>query len=113
VTGFPFNRAAIAVALGESRPGFALDRASAFSPAAVTKFLVASAGELVAVHGVDDAAAIEGVEYVRIYRRPGQVIEPLRRGADRAGAILAVGGTREQALGRAGAAAALVRFEVA
>ncbi len=32
-----------------------------------------------------------GVEWVRVYRRPGHVFGPLRRGADRAGAVLATG----------------------
>ena len=61
--------------------------------------------------GVEEAEAADGVEYVRVYRRPGQRIEPLRHGPDRAGAILAVGDTREEALDRAERAAALVRFE--
>jgi hypothetical protein len=47
---------------------------------------------------------------VRIYREPGYVFGPLRRGSDRAGAVLAIGETREQALARADAAADRIRF---
>jgi hypothetical protein len=49
---------------------------------------------------------------IRIYRRRGHVFEPLRRGSDRAGAILAVGDSTDEALERADAAAALIRFDV-
>lgn len=107
VTGFPLNRATIAAALGEDPP----PAEAPHDAAAVTRFLVAPPGELRSVSGVDDAEAVDGVQYVRVYRRPGERIEPLRHGPDRAGAILAVGDTREEALDRAERAAALVRFE--
>jgi len=107
VTGFPLNRATIAAALGEDPPPGDTPRAAA----AVTRFLVAPPGELRSVSGLEQAEAIDGVEYVRVYRRPGERIEPLRHGPDRAGAILAVGDAREEALDRADRAAALVRFE--
>lgn len=75
-------------------------------------FLVAPEGTLVETHGIDEAAGIEGVEWVRTYRRPGWQFGPLRRGADRAGAILATGADRDEALGRARRAAQAVRFQV-
>lgn len=75
-------------------------------------FLVAPVGELRSVHGVEEAKAVEGVHWVRLYRRPGWRYGPLVRGADRAGAILAVGPSREEALERARRAAQAVRFEV-
>jgi len=75
-------------------------------------FLVAPVGELIAVEGVAEAEAIEGVGWVRVYRRPGWRFGPLLRGADRAGAILAVGTSRDDALGRARRAAEAVRFEI-
>jgi hypothetical protein len=50
---------------------------------------------------------------IRAYRRPGHRFGALRRGADRAGAILAVGDSADDALARAEAAAALIRFDVA
>jgi biotin carboxylase len=107
VTGFPLNRATIAAALGEDPPPAEAPRAAT----AVTRFLVAPPGELRSVSGVGEVEAMDGVVYVRVYRRPGERIEPLRHGPDRAGAILAVGDTREEALDRAERAAALVRFE--
>ncbi len=50
---------------------------------------------------------------MRIYREPGFVFTPLRRGSDRAGAVLAVGDSREQALARADRAASAIAFHVA
>ncbi len=69
-------------------------------------------GRLVAVDGLDEAEAVDGVVWVRVYRRPGHVFGELRRGADRAGATLATGRTREEALTRARRAVRAVRFRV-
>jgi hypothetical protein len=78
----------------------------------VTRFLVPPLGELRAVEGVAAAEALPGVRRVRVYRRPGHVFGEFRVGADRAGAVLAVGDSREEALARADAAAAAIRFAV-
>jgi hypothetical protein len=72
---------------------------------------VSAPGLLGSVEGVDAARAVEGVIDVRIYREPGYRLGPLRRGSDRAGAVLAVGASRAQALARARRAAKLVRFD--
>lgn len=79
---------------------------------ATIAFLVPPVGRLQETDGVTEARALPGVEWVRVYRRPGHLFGPLRRGADRAGAVLAVGGDREEALGRARRAADAVRFLV-
>jgi hypothetical protein len=50
-----------------------------------------------------------GIE-ARIYRRPGYVFTPLRRGSDRAGAVLMTGDDRAKAVARADAAAERIRF---
>jgi biotin carboxylase len=80
---------------------------------ASTVFLTAEPGELEAVEGIEDAEAMDGVLRVRVYRRPGFAVGELRHGADRLGAVQAVGGSRDEALERARAAAALVRFRTA
>ena len=74
---------------------------------AVTRFLVAPPGVL---ESVEVPQGLAGVVRTRIYRQPGYVLTPLRRGSDRAGALLAVGKTREEAVARADAAAERVRF---
>jgi hypothetical protein len=63
------------------------------------------------VSGIEDAFALEGIRGIRIYRRPGYRFGEFRRGADRAGAVLAVGDSREEALERAAQAEAIIRFE--
>jgi hypothetical protein len=78
---------------------------------ACVRFLVAPPGELREVRGIEEAFAQEGIRGIRIYRRPGHRFEEFRRGADRAGAVLAVGESREQALERAARAEATIRFE--
>ncbi len=77
---------------------------------ACVRFLVPPPGVLGSVGGVEEARRVEGVLDVRIYREPGYVLTPLRRGSDRSGAVLAVGEDRAQALERAALAADLVRF---
>jgi hypothetical protein len=64
------------------------------------------------VEGADEARAVEGVQDVRIYREPGHAFGPFRRGADRAGAVLAIGESRNEALERSDEAARLIRFRV-
>jgi biotin carboxylase len=107
VTGVDLNGLALDAALGlplavpplEQRVG-----------GAVTRFLVAPPGVLSAVEVPD---GLEGVERVRVYREAGAVFAPLRRGADRAGAVLAIGDSREEAVSRAEGAVAAIRFELA
>jgi hypothetical protein len=75
-------------------------------------FLVPPQGTLRGVEGVAEAEALAGVEWIRLYRRAGWQFGPLRQGADRAGAILAVGDGRGDALARARRAAQALRFLV-
>jgi biotin carboxylase len=108
--GVDLNGAALAAALGEEIP------ASSLAPVACTggacvRFLVAQPGQLQEVAGMEEAFALEGIRGIRIYRRPGQRLGELRRGADRVGAILAIGDSREEALERAARAEAMIRFE--
>jgi biotin carboxylase len=110
--GVDLNALALAAAVGVE-----VDEAQLVPVARVgggcVRFLVPPAGPLRETAGLDDARAAEGVVRAYVYREPGFVFVPLRRGADRAGAIVAVGESREQALERAAAAAALIRFEIA
>ena len=76
------------------------------------RFLVAPSGELRDVSGAHEAFEVEGIKGVRLYRKRGHRFGPLLRGADRAGAILAVGDSRDEALERADRAAKLIRFDI-
>ena len=109
--GVDLNGAALSAALGEEIPPATLAPVAKVGGACV-RFLVPPRGELREVSGVEEAFASEGIRGIRIYRRPGHVFGELRRGADRAGAILAVGDSRDEALERAARAEAMIRFEV-
>jgi biotin carboxylase len=108
--GVDLNGAAISAALGEEVPANSLAPVARVGGACV-RFLVAPPGELREVAGVEEAFGQEGIRGIRIYRRPGHRFEEFRRGADRAGAILAVGDSREDALARAAKAENTIRFE--
>ena len=101
--GIDLNGLAIAAALGEP---LAVPEPAARAGGAVTRFLVAPPGVL---ERVDVPAGVQA----RIYREPGFVFAPLTRGSDRAGALLVVAGSREQALAQADEAAERIRFHVA
>jgi biotin carboxylase len=107
--GVDLNGLALAAALGEDVEA---PTPEPLAGGAVVRFLVPPEGELRAVEGLEEAHAQAGVLDVRVYREPGHVFGPFRRGADRAGAVLAVGESRDDALARADHAAALIRFEV-
>jgi biotin carboxylase len=108
--GVDLNGAALSAALGEDVPAASLAPRARVGGACV-RFLVPPPGQLREVAGVEEAFALEGIRGIRIYRRPGYRFGEFRRGADRAGAILAVGESRQQALERASRAEAMIRFE--
>ena len=98
--GVDLNGLALAAALGEP---LVVPAPAPQVGGAVTRFLVAPPGVLERVEVPDGLQA-------RIYREPGFVFAPLRRGSDRAGAVLATGASREEAVARADAAAERIRF---
>jgi biotin carboxylase len=110
-TGVDLNRLAVAFALGE-HPSDTVSQGSSDSPGVTVAFMVPPAGRLEAVEGLDDAVSLPGVQWVRVYRRPGHVFRELRTGADRAGAVLATGASRDDAVLRARRAVDAVRFRV-
>jgi len=110
--GIELNGLALAAALGEAIDPEALVPRP-LAGGACTHFLIAPEGELVAVHGVGEASALEGVKRVRLYREPGYSFTPFFSRSDRAGALLVLGPDQEHAVARAREAADLIRFEVA
>ena len=105
--GIDPNELALGAALGEP---VVVPKPSPAEGACV-RFLVPPEGELVALEGLDEARAAEGVVDARVYRRPGWVFGPFLRGSDRAGFVLATGSSRDDALAKADRAADLIRFE--
>ncbi|HMI99801.1 MAG TPA: hypothetical protein VK488_08220 [Gaiellaceae bacterium] len=109
--GVDLNGLALQAALGESIWSAALHVVPQVG-GAVVRFLVPPTGVLQEIEGVEEALGVEGVQEVRVYREPGYVFGPFLRAADRAGAVLVVGESREEALQRADEAVRLIRFEV-
>ena len=109
VLGVDLNGLAIAAALGQEIPATALAPAARAGGGCI-RFLVASPGELIDVDGLEEAFALDGIRGIRLYRKKGYRFGPLLRGADRAGAILALGDDRDDALARADHAAELIQF---
>jgi biotin carboxylase len=109
VTGVRLNDLALDFALGNE---VSVTGTQSLHGGGCVVFLVAPEGVLRSVEGREAAHAVEGVLDVRIYREPGFRIGPLLRGADRAGAVIAVGDSRDDALARARAAADAIRFLV-
>jgi biotin carboxylase len=101
VTGVDLNGLAIDAALGLE---LAVPQPQALAGGAVTRFLVAPPGPFAGVE------VPEGLEHARIYREPGYVFLPLRRGADRAGAVLVTADSRDEAVAKADEAANRIRF---
>lgn len=107
--GVDLNSLAVTAALGGDVHPQSLAVTSGVEAACV-RFLVAPAGELQDVRGVEEAYELEGVRGIRIYRKAGHVFRDLRRASDRAGAVLATGDTPADALLHADRAASRIRF---
>jgi biotin carboxylase len=103
VLGVDLNGLALDAALGNE---LVLTQHEPRVGGAVTRFLVAPPGVLQRVEVPESLEA-------RIYREPGYVFTPLRRGSDRAGAVLVTADSREEAVAQADAAANRVRFVTA
>ena len=107
-TGLSLEELILRHALG--RPLQSLEREH--RAAGVMMIPIPRAGRLAAVHGVDDAAAVDGVEDVAITMHPGQDVIPLPEGWQYLGFIFARAQTPavvEQALRRAHAR---LRFDI-
>ena len=110
--GVDENTLAVAVALGEEVRPHELTPVVRVGGACV-RFLLAQPGALQDVRGLGDAFAVAGVRGIRVYRKPGHRFGELRRASDRAGAVLATGDTRADALRAADDAAARISFVTA
>jgi biotin carboxylase len=100
----------LGVALGDAT----LERHGAVGPrrnAAIAKFLVARPGIVRAVHGLDAARGVRGVEDAEVFVPVGGRVFPLTDSAKRAAYVLCHGTTRDEALGRADAALSRLHIE--
>jgi biotin carboxylase len=75
------------------------------------RFLHPAPGRIEAVHGLDEARAVPGVEKVVVKGEPGTEVRPLRSSWDRIGYVLARADAPEAAARAADRAAAAIRVE--
>lgn len=97
-TGVDFVGVAIDLALGRSiEPARLVPR---FNQGVAQRYLFAAPGAVVAIEGVDEAGRIEGVVHVEVRVAVGEEIGAVRNHPSRAGVIIAVGDSRQQAIER-------------
>lgn len=111
VSGVDFYDRLVDIALGEPDRG---RRAPLVPPdaAGLVRFLAPPHGVVKLVDGVDDVLAFPGVRDAGVYLRAGDAAQGLVNAAARAGHLLVVGATREEAVARADAAEAHIRIVV-
>ena len=107
-TGVNFVGAAIRLALGEE-PG-AEELAPRWSRGVAQRYLFPEPGTVVAVEGAAEAAAGEGIALLEVAVVPGRCVPSMTSHVCRAGMVIAVGESREEAVARAEDAAARVRI---
>jgi biotin carboxylase len=110
-TGVNLVGAAIRLALGD--PVAPADLAPRWSKGVAQRYLFPPPGTVVAVRGVERVAAREGVALVEVRVRPGDRVGPITSHPRRAGVVIAVGDTREEAVRRAVEAAAGIEIVTA
>lgn len=113
--GVDLLEAQLRLALGEELPSGLLE-ARREQPTAI-RFLTAEPGMLrpglvTRVGPLEPVLAAPGVVDASIYAQPGETIRPVTVISDRRGYVIAVGNSREEAVARADAAAALVEIAV-
>jgi biotin carboxylase len=109
VTGVDLYQLALATALAVA-PALPVASTPPGLGAAAVRFLTAPPGQL---ESVELPQALVGVAQTWIYRESGYRFGPLRRPSDRAGAVLVMGASRDEAVGRAQTAVERIRFVAA
>jgi biotin carboxylase len=110
-TGVNFVEAAIRLALGEEPTRAELE--PRWSKAVAQRYLFPPAGVVTSVDGVDEAAATDGVALLEVRVNRGDRVRPMTSHVCRAGVVITVGDTREEAVARAEAAVARIRIGIA
>jgi len=108
-TGVSTVEAAIKLAVGQPIDCAAL--VPKFQRPVIQRYLFPTPGQVTSVSGVEAAQAVEGVEFVDCWVKPGDTINrPVNSGCT-AAVVIAVGENREQALDRTQRALSLIHVE--
>lgn len=105
----------LVAAVARHAVGLALDldalRPRSMRPVA-NRYFLPPPGRIASIDGVAAAARMRGVAHVELAVRPGDVVRPLVDHTCRAGSVIATGESAAQAIRRAEAAVATVRFQI-
>jgi biotin carboxylase len=101
--------ATIRLALGEPVDPAALEPRQAVPVA--QRYVFPAPGHVVAVHGVERARTLPGIEEVVVTARPGDIVLRPTDSNAAVGMVIAVGGSRAEAAARAAAAVAAIHVE--
>lgn len=107
-TGVNLIRAAIQVAIGESPDNLTPKK----SLVSAERALLPPPGKILSIHGVDEARKIKGVKEVILMKEAGDQIEELKSNMGKAGYVITVAETREEAVRLNDLARATIRIEV-
>ena len=92
-TGVDLTRAAIEISMGQE-PG---NLEPLMNRVAIERAIITGSGIVKTITGLEEALNIPGIEEIFINVRPGDKVEPPRSNVDKAGNIIAVGETLEEA----------------
>ncbi len=108
-TGVKFVESAIRLALGE--PVRAADLVPRFEHCVCQRYLFPRAGRVSRIAGEEEARRQRGIVFCQVRVRIGSVVGPMNCHPARAGMIIAVGESREQAIQRARAAVETIEID--
>lgn len=94
-TGVDLLGASMRMAMGETPS--AEELAPRYQHGVCQRYFFPEPGQVTAVEGVDAAAGMPEVRFVEVYVRPGDTVHPARNHPGRAGVLMAVAPTREEA----------------
>lgn len=66
--------------------------------ASAVRFFTPARGIIQAIHGIEDAMGVEGVNKIDFFKGEGDQVENLRNGADRVGFVIATGDSANEAI---------------
>ncbi len=107
-SGVNLLRGAIQIALGEEPD----DIKPKQDKVAIERGIIPSPGKILSLEGRDEMRAVPGVEHVFFTKKPGDVLPPATSNLDKAGHVIAVGDTLQEAEAAAAKAMELLRCDV-
>jgi biotin carboxylase len=108
--GVNIVNAAIQIAIG-STPNLN-ELSDKWEMAVANRYFFGKPGKLIAIHGLEEARALDGVQKLEIYAKPGDNIGQIKFHAGRLGVFTEVANNRDQVQGRVRAVYDLIHFEI-